>query len=178
MITGGSGDVYSADHPPMKRIRPATILLLALILALGYHLATGLRREARLRAALALYKGRATGDLDRIMDGSVPMDWPSGTPLGEAIEQIKGGTATTWRFPRGLPIVVDPDGLREAGQSLNASVAAAPPPDDPDGKPLSLGEKLRMVLEPLGLAAEVRDGAIVITARSRVDELSTSAEEE
>ncbi len=137
---------------------------------------TGLRREARLRAALAIYKGRATDDLDRIMDRSVPMDWPKGTPLGEAIEQIKGGTSTSWRFPRGLPIVVDPDGLREAGQSLSSPLAA--PPKDPNGKPLSLGQTLRAVLEPLGLAAEVRDGAIVITARSRVDELPTSAEEE
>ncbi len=162
----------------MKRIRPTTLVLLALILALGYPLATGQRREARLRAALALYKGRATDDLDRIMDRSVPMDWPRGTPLGEAIEQIKGGTATSWRFPRGLPIVVEPDGLDEAGQSLTSPVAAAPPPEDPGGKPRPLRQKLRLILEPLGLAAEVRDGAIVITARSRVDELSTSVEEE
>jgi hypothetical protein len=160
----------------MKRIRASTVLLLALILALGYPLVTGLRREARLRAALAIYKGRATDDLDRIMDRSVPMDWPKGTPLGEAIEQIKGGTSTSWRFPRGLPIVVDPDGIREAGQSLSSPLAA--PPKDPNGKPLSLGQNLRTVLEPLGLAAEVRDGAIVITARSRVDKMATSAEEE
>jgi hypothetical protein len=162
----------------MKRTRPVTVLLLALILTLGYYLATGLRREARLRAALAIYKGRATDDLDKLMDRSVPMDWPKGTPLGKAIEQIKGGTSTSWRFPSGLPIVVDPVGLREAGQSLSSPMAAAPPPEDPNGKPLSLRQNLRTVLEPLGLAAEVRDGAIVITARSRVDETSTSAEEE
>ncbi len=176
MITGGSGDVHGADLLAMKRIRASTVLLLVLILALGYHLATGQRREARLRAALALYKGRATGDLVEIMDRSLPMDWPEGTPLGEAIEQIKGGTPASWGFPRGLPIVVDPDGLREAGQSLTSPMAA--PPEDANGKPLSLRQNLRMILEPLGLAAEVRDGAIVITARSRVDELPTSAEEE
>jgi hypothetical protein len=161
----------------MKRIRPVSVLLLALILALGYPLATGLRREARLRAALAIYKGRATDDLDEIMDRSVPMDWPKGTPLGEAIEQIKGGSSTSWRFPRGLPIVVDPNGLREAGQSLSSPMAA-PPMADPSGNPRPLRQKLRMILEPLGLAAEVRDGAIVITARNRVDETSTSTEEE
>jgi hypothetical protein len=160
----------------MKRIRSATIVLLALILALGYHLVTGQRREARLRAALALYKGRATDDLDKIMGRSVPMDWPKGTPLGEAIEQIKGGTPASWGFPKGLPILVDPDGLREAGQSLTSPMAA--PPEDPNAKPLSLRRKLRMILEPLGLAAEVRDGAIVITARSRVEEPSSAAEEE
>jgi hypothetical protein len=176
MITGGSGDVHSVDHLAMKRIRPTTVLLLVLILALGYHLATGQRREARLRAALALYKGRATGDLVEIMGRSVPMDWPEGTPLGAAIEQVKDSAPDSWGFPRGLPIVVDPDGLREAGRSLTSPMAA--PPYDPIAKPLPLRQKLRMILEPLGLAAEVRDGAIVITARNRVDEPSTAAEEE
>jgi hypothetical protein len=147
-----------------------------LILVLGYSLVTRQRREARLRAALALYKGRATGDLVEIMGRSVPMDWPEGTPLGEVVEKIKVGTPAFWGFPKGLPIVVDPDGLREAGQSLSSPMAA--PPADPGAKPLSLRQKLRMILEPLGLAAEVKDGAIVITARGRVDEPSTADEEE
>jgi hypothetical protein len=160
----------------MKRFRPGTVLLVVLILVLGSSLVTRQRREARLRAALALYKSRATGDLVEIMGRSVPMDWPEGTPLREAIEQIKDGTPASRGFPRGLPIVVDPDGLREAGKSLSSPMAASP--DDPGAKPLSLRRKLRMILEPLGLAAEVKDGAIVITARSRVDEASAADEEE
>jgi hypothetical protein len=160
----------------MMRVRAATALLLVLILVLGYSLVTRQRREARLRAALALYKGRATGHLVEIMGRSLPMDWPEGTPLGEAVERIKVGTPPSWGFPKGRPIVVDPDGLREAGRSLSSPVAA--PPDDPGAQPLSLRRKLRMILEPLGLAAEAKDGAIVITARGRVDEPSTADEEE
>ena len=43
---------------------------------------------------------------------------------------------------------------------------AAPPPDEDPSRPLPLREKLRILLEPLGLAAEVKDGAIVITSRA------------
>ena len=104
----------------MKRFRPGTALLVVLILVLGSSLVIRQRREARLRAALALYKSRATGDLVEIMGRSVPMGWPEGTPLGEAIEPIKADHAGIVGFPEGLPIVVDPDGLREAGQSLGS----------------------------------------------------------
>src|SRR5689334_22167359 len=108
----------------MRRIRPVTLVLLVLIVVLGYSLAVQQRRGARLRAALAAYKGRATGDLADILGRSVGMDWPEGTPLAEAIEQIRASTPASWGFPKGLPILVDPDGLREAGQSLASPVRA------------------------------------------------------
>ena len=73
----------------MKRFRPGTVVLLVLILVLGYFLAIGQRREARLRAALAFYKGRANGAIARYMDHGVAMDWPKGTPLNKAIEKIE-----------------------------------------------------------------------------------------
>ena len=72
-------------------------------------------------------------------------------------------------FANGLPILVDPEGLREAGQSLSSPVAA-PPADEPGVPARSLRQQLQMILEPLGLAAEVKEGAIVITSRARVDE--------
>jgi hypothetical protein len=161
----------------MKRIRPVNVLLVALIVILGYSLATRQRREARLRAVLAVYQKRATDHIARIMGRSFTMDWPDDTTLGEAIEQIQARPAGLLGFPKGLPVLVDPDGLREAGQSLGTPVKA-PPPDDPsNGKWLSLRQKLRIVLEPLGLAAEARDGAIVITSRGRVDQAAASDEE-
>ena len=66
-------------------------------------------------------------------------------------------------------ILVDPDGLREAGQTLESPVRRrrrTPPP----GSRCRLGRQLRIILEPLGLAAEVKDGAIVITSRGRVED--------
>ena len=60
----------------MKRFRPGTAVLVVLILVLGYFLALGQRREARLRAALAFYEGRANGAIARYMDHGVgPSTW-------------------------------------------------------------------------------------------------------
>ena len=88
----------------MKRIRPVTVLLLAMILVLGYSLVTRQRREARLRAALALYKGRATGEIASLISQSIPtipMAWPEGTPLAEAIggSRRKRGSGVSQRAP-------------------------------------------------------------------------------
>ena len=160
----------------MKRFRPGTAVLVVLILVLGYFLALGQRREARLRAALALYEGRANGAIARYMDHGVGMDWPKGTPLNKAIEKIKFSPhMLSLDFANGLPILVDPDGLREAGQSLSSPVAARQ--RTRPGIRRSLGQQLRIILEPLGLAAEVKDGAIVITSRGRVEERPAAAEE-
>src|SRR5262245_38435319 len=128
------------DHLALRRIRPITVLLVALIVVLGYSLVVRQHREARLRAALASYKGRATGDLTDILGRSVGMDWPEDTPLAEAIEQIKASAPPSWGFTKGLPILVDPDGLREAGQSLGSPLRAAPP-DELDGKAVPLRQK-------------------------------------
>jgi hypothetical protein len=160
----------------MKRIRPVTVLLLALIVVLGYSLAMRQRREARLRAALALYKQRAAGDLRLVMDHYPGLDWPEGTSLGEVVGRIGAGNWTRQYFPRGIPLIIDPDGLREAGQTLDSPVMA-PPKDPTTGRPLSLRQQLRIVLEPPGLAAEIKDGAIVITSRGRVDEPAAGDEE-
>jgi hypothetical protein len=161
----------------MKRIQPVTVLLLALIVVLGYSLVTRQRREARLREALALYKERATRQIADIMDWAIGLDWPDDTPLGEAIEVVKASIPEHTGLPKGPPLLIDPDGLREAGQSLKSPVKA-PPPDDPNGKLLSMREKLRIILEPLGLAAEVKNGAIIITSRRRADEALAADGEE
>jgi hypothetical protein len=160
----------------MKRIRPATVLLLASILVLGTTVAIRQRREARLREALALYKGRAQGQLRQVMGSHPSLSWPDGTPLREVIESVAVSPPARSLFPQGIPVLVDPDGLREAGRTLDSPVKA-PPPDPPTAKPTSLRRRLAVVLEPLGLAAEVKDGAIVITSRRRVDQ-SVNAEEE
>jgi hypothetical protein len=168
---------YESDRLAMKRIHPGTVLLLALILVLAYSLVIRQRREARLREALALYKERAGGDLRLVMRSNPPLEWPGGTPLGKAIKRIVDSPPARYRFPQGLPILVDPDGLREAGQTLDSPVQA-PPKDAAIGEPLPLRQQLRIILEPLGLAAEIKDGAIVITSRGRTDEPAADIDEE
>jgi hypothetical protein len=164
----------------MKRVRPVTVLLLALILVLGYCLVIRQRREARLRAALALYKVQAKGDLDIVLSSKsrkAALDWPDGTSLGEVVKRIADSPPARRVFPLGLPILVDTDGLREVGQTLDSPVKA-PPGDPTAAEPLALEQTLRILLEPLYLAAEVKDGAIVITSRDRVDQSAAASEEE
>jgi hypothetical protein len=155
----------------MKRIRPATVLLLTLIVVLGYALAVRQRREGRLRAALFLYKQRAGGPLRRMMSYAPVLDWPEGTTLAEAVRRISEDGSDGFFFSRGLPVLVDADGLREAGQTLESPLKS-PPKDPATGNPPALSRQLRILLEPLGLAAEVRDGAIVITSRARMERAS------
>jgi hypothetical protein len=98
------------------------------------------------------------------------LEWTDRIPLGEAVRRIANCAPRLpdW-FHKGLPIYVDPDGLRDAGKTLESPVKA-PPKDPVTGEPLPLARQLRAMLEPLGLAAEIREGEIVITSRGRVDE--------
>lgn len=160
----------------MKRIHIPTILLLALILVLGYFAAVGQRREARLRAALAMYRERAGRNLDRMMAyPTLPGRHKADRTIRDLVKRISG----PWSgFPRGVPVLVDPDGLREAGQTLDSPIRVPPPDPGSAVEYLTFGQRLRIVLEPLGLAAVVKDGAIVITALGRVDELPIVDDEE
>jgi hypothetical protein len=151
---------------PIKHIRPSTVFLVVVIAALISVLVIEERKAARLRAALVYYKSVSH---DRVVDrlrGRASLKWPDGSPLAEVVEQIKLSTAVSkgWpSFPLGVPIEVDPIGLERAGRSLNSPVAS--PPADAR---LTLAEKLQAVLEPLGLACDVRNASLVITARDLV----------
>ena len=147
--------------------------------------ATGQRRETRLLAAAAgPLQGRATGrPPSRSWTDRSRWIGPRAPRWGRRSSRSRGrNSARPERVSRGayLWIVVDPDGLREAGQTLDSPVKAPPKAAPPAGRcPMRslLGhsrKQLRIMLEPLGLAAEVKDGAIVITSRGRVDERSTS----
>jgi hypothetical protein len=158
-----------------RRIRRSTLCLVVAILALACALVLQQRREGRLRGALTLYKSRSHQKVaDRLGSGAPTLDWPDGTPLTGVIEQIKLCTQSGWpRFPLGVPIAVDPVGLQQAGQSLSSPLRR--PPADTN---LSLGRKLRTVLQPLGLACQVKDASIVITSDRMVNDRSEDDDEE
>jgi hypothetical protein len=152
----------------MKRIRPGTVILMIVIVGLGSALVVQQRSEARLREALAAYKTRSRGQIVRVLGGWLPIDWPEGTTLEDAIELIKSRSSIAWRFfPKGVPILIDPDGLRRAGKTLKSPLKALPP--DPYPPQIAFRKKLRAVLEPMGLAYEVKDGAIMITTPDSID---------
>ncbi len=156
-----------ADSSPGRPVRPVTVLLLLAIVVLGSALIVQQRREARLREALAAYKGRSQGQIVRTLGtGWLQFDWPEGTTLEDAIELIKARSAMSLSFPKGVPILVDPDALRRAGKSLKSPLAELPPNPDPK---ITFRKRLRAVLEPMGLAYEVKDGAIMITTPDAIE---------
>ena len=106
--------------------------------------------------------------------GAPTLDWPDLTPLTAVIEQIKLCTQTGRpTFPLGIPIAVDPVGLHQAGKSLSSPVQRPPTNQD-----LSLRQKLRTVLEPLGLACRVKDATIWITSQRMTDQATEDQDED
>jgi hypothetical protein len=148
------------------RLSRGNILLLIAIAIIACLIFVEQRKEARLRVALAHFKSRSHHLVIERLDWRAVLNWPDQSPLSEVVEQVRIGTTgrgSPIDFPRGVPITVDLLGLERAGCSLSSPVHS--PPGDPD---LTLGEKLRAVLEPLGLACDVRDASLVITARDMV----------
>jgi len=155
------------DRPRRRTLRLGTLLLLVVILVLGYALIREQFREARLQAALAAYRSRSEGSITAAIGGWHSVDWPEGITLEDAIDRIKS-VSSKWNppFPKGIPIYVDPNALRRAGKTLKSPVKGLPP--DPQRK-ITFRQKLRSVLEPMGLAYEVKDGAILITTPDAVE---------
>ncbi len=165
----------------MKRLHLSTLLLLALIAGLGYLTVEGQRREARLRAALAMYQERAGTDLDdwvMALHVITPWDRPQDACLRDVVRWIHEFPQAVRMFPRGVPVLVDTEGLREAGQTLDSRLTTLPPEPGSAAVEPNLREKLRIILDPLGLAAEVRGGSIVITSTARAKEEAERVDKE
>jgi hypothetical protein len=155
------------DRPRRKTLPLSTLSLLVAILVLGYASIQQQFREARLQAALAAYKSRSEGYIASAIGGWLAVDWPEGTTLDDAIDRIKSASSRmNPAFPKGIPIYVDPDALRRAGKTLKSPVKGLPP-DPPRSS--TFRQKLRSVLEPMGLAYEVKDGAIMINTLDAVE---------
>jgi hypothetical protein len=156
----------------VRSIRLSTLLLLIVVMALLFGLFALKRREAYLLDSLSYYRNERTeGIYDALSRPLDPM-YPDTARLDEVLKLIRKRTTGRPKLPTGIPIYVDPIGLQEAGTSLGSPVK----------KPLSLerptlGEHLRRILEPLGLAYEVKDGYLMITSKESLDEpLSGEAE--
>jgi RNA polymerase sigma factor (sigma-70 family) len=89
------------------------------------------------------------------LDEPVAMSFPQETPLEDVLKYIK--SATHGRNDNGIPIYVDPVGLREVEQTLATTVQL-----DLAGVPLKT--TLRLMLKQLGLAYCVKDGVLFISS--------------
>ncbi len=89
------------------------------------------------------------------------MAFEAETPLEDVLKYIK--QATTDRVYVGIPIYVDPEGLKEANASLSSVVAI-----ELEGVPLKT--TLRLLLKQIGLAYCVRDGILIISSPEGIGE--------
>jgi hypothetical protein len=102
--------------------------------------------------------------LSNILDQPIRLTWTDGTPLKSVIEQIRLNTRRR-DLPNGVPIYFDPDSLKSAGLTWSSSVKAPPPSAN-----LPLREQLRLVLESMGLAYQVKEGCLFIASQEEVEE--------
>jgi hypothetical protein len=146
-----------------RRIRLSTLLLLIVIMALGFGLVVQQRKEARLQAALAVYRSRAAETILETLEQPITLAYGERMTLEDVLKQIRIVTKRP-KLPSGVPIYVDPVGLQEAERSLATPIKTGPPEGE-----LSLREQLRRLLKPLGLSFSVQQGFLMITSEESLD---------
>ena len=91
----------------------------------------------------------------KTLEEPIAMSFANETPLDDILKYVK--QASTSKTYAGIPIYVDPKGLKEADATLNSTVIL-----DLEGIPLKA--TLRLALKQLGLAYCVRDGVLIISS--------------
>ena len=90
------------------------------------------------------------------LEQHVNMDFHEQTPLEDVLRYIR--SATQGPGDDGIPIFVDPEGLKAAGATMTSPVTI-----DAEGVPLKVS--LRALLKPLGLTYRVKGGLLRIEAK-------------
>ncbi len=107
----------------------------------------------------------ADASILRRLNEPVTMSFANETPLEDVLKYIK--SATQGPKDSGIPIYVDPEGLKDAGVTLTSPVML-----DVEGVPVRV--TLRLMLKQLKLAYCVKDGLLMI---SSVDGIQNELEE-
>jgi hypothetical protein len=147
----------------LRPIRLSTFLLLVLVIALLIALYAYRVREARLQDQIAVYRHYRTEGIIDALALPITTTYADGASLNDALKDIKQRTTKNPKLPKipnGIAIYVDPVGLLEAERSMDSPVKR---PAGADA--MTLGEHLRRVLDPMGLAYEVKDGYLMITTK-------------
>jgi len=90
------------------------------------------------------------------LEAAVPMRFPDQTPLDDVLDYLK--LATKGPGDQVIPIYVDPDGIQDAGNVKDSTIAI-------DLEDVPLRTTLRLLLGQIGLRYEVRGGMILIDAQ-------------
>ena len=94
------------------------------------------------------------------------MSFPTLTPLRDVLNYINDAT-TTSTFA-GVPVYVEPVGLKETDRSLDSTICI-------ELKGIPLKATLRLLLKQLGLAYVVKDGLLIINSTDAVRKLEDQA---
>jgi hypothetical protein len=94
------------------------------------------------------------------LEEPISMSFNEETPLEDVLKYIK--QASTTQTYAGIPIYVDPAGLKEAGATTTSVVRNI----DLEGVPLKT--TLRLLLKQLGLAYCVRDGVLIVSSQQGI----------
>jgi hypothetical protein len=141
------------------RMRLSTLLLLMVVPALAIGLYAEKRRQTELRRAILPYRfEREEGVVDALAL-PIALNYPDGASLEQMLRDVKKATTGMSKLPAGIPIYVDPIGLKEADKTLASSVRSSARDDI-----LPLRERLTRILKPLGLGFSARDGFLMITS--------------
>lgn len=172
--------IPSSSTRPARRsrffrpIRLSTFLLLVMVIALLVSLFLQRLREQRLRDAIAVYRHPRAEALIDALDRPLALDYPDSATLDEMLKEVRR-VSIALRIgklpgaPPGIAIYVDPIGLQEAGQSMDAKIRRPKSADS-----LTLGEHLRRILDPMGLGYDFigdsrGNGFLMITAQESLD---------
>jgi hypothetical protein len=148
------------------RLRLSTLILSIIIFGMAVALVLQQQREARLRSALR--SARSLNDeairsaLNRPFAARFLARNPLASPtLDQLLTEIKRLTrnGVLWN---GVPIYVDPSGLREAGVTMNSSVTVS-------SKAMPIKQALAEALAQLKLDYVVRDGYLRISSTEATD---------
>jgi RNA polymerase sigma factor (sigma-70 family) len=93
------------------------------------------------------------------LEERINMAFPNETPLEDVLKYIKSASAGP--NDTGVPIYVDPDGLREVGKTMTSPVSL-------NVEGVQLKDSLHMLLRPLGLDYWVGDGLLTISSRNAI----------
>ena len=108
--------------------------------------------------------------IQKKLDEPISMNFSNETPFEDILKYIR--QATQGPNDAGLPIYVDPVGLKEAEKTMTSPVSI-----DLEGVPLKT--TLRLILKQMGLAYCVKDGLVIISSVEGIhQELMESARAE
>ncbi len=115
------------------------------------------------RPELAKYEA-----LQRKLDDTITMNFPNETPLVDVLKYIKA--ASEGPNDNGIPIYVDPEGLKDVGKSVTSPISL-----DIEGA-VPLRDSLKQLLRPIGLDYRAgENGVLKISSRTAILEEENQA---